>query len=125
MCLQGIVSGVIFVACILYAAYHHLSQYPGGLGISSCSKEPHHGQLSWFLPLFAFACEVCMARLYGALVGLGSGVRMGTWGRPRVKPEFNLGWRGILLFLLFTFIGFWHKRTSLILCFANVHGWST
>ena len=27
------------------------------------------------------------ARLSGALVGLGSGVRMGIWERPRVKPE--------------------------------------
>ena len=27
------------------------------------------------------------AELCGTLVGLGSGVRMGIWERPRVKPE--------------------------------------
>ena len=52
MCLQGIVNGAMFIAFILYVAYHHLSQYHGGLGISSHSEEPHHGQLS----LFFFYC---------------------------------------------------------------------
>ena len=91
MCFQGIVSGAMFVACILYVAYHHLSQYHGGLGINSRSEEPHHGQLFLFFLLFASACTFCTAGLFGALVGLGSGVRMGTWERPRVKPEFKPG----------------------------------
>ena len=56
MCMQGIMSGAMFVACILYVAYHHLLQYHGGLGISSRSEEPYHGQLS--LLLFAFACTI-------------------------------------------------------------------
>ena len=43
MCMQVIVSGATFIACILYVAYHHLSQYHGSLHISSCSEEPHHG----------------------------------------------------------------------------------
>ena len=68
--LQGIGSGAMFVACILYVAYHHLSQHHGGLGTSSRSEEPHHWQLLWFLPLFAFACSFCMAGLCGASVGL-------------------------------------------------------
>ena len=55
MCMQGIVSGAMFIACILYVAYHHLSQHHGGLGISSHSEEPRHGQLSLVLLLFAFA----------------------------------------------------------------------
>ena len=71
MYMQGIGSGAIVVACILYVAYHYLSQYHGGLGISSRSKEPHHGQLSLFLPWFAFACAVCKIVLYVASVGLG------------------------------------------------------
>ena len=58
MCMQGIVSSPMFVACILYVAYHHLSQHHGGLGISSRSEEPHHGQLSLSLLLFAFACTI-------------------------------------------------------------------
>ena len=91
MCLQGIVSDAMFIACILYVVYHHLSQDHGGLGISSHSEEPHHGRLSLLRPLFAFVCEICTAGLYGALVGLGSGVRMGTWERPRVQPELKLG----------------------------------
>ena len=33
MCMQGIVSGAMFIAYILYVAHHHLSQYHGGLGI--------------------------------------------------------------------------------------------
>ena len=123
MCLQGIVSGVKFVACVLSAAYHHLSQYPGGLGISSCSKEPHHGQLSLFLSVFAFSYTVRTAGLYGASVSLGSRVRMGTWERPRVNPEFKLGKHCILLFIFFTSMGVSHEHTGHILCFVNVHGW--
>ena len=67
MCMQGIVSGAMFVAYILYVAYHHLPQHHEGLGISSRSEEPHHGQLSLFLPLSASACELCTAGIYGAL----------------------------------------------------------
>ena len=43
MCMQGIVSDAMLVAFILYVAYHHLSQYHGGLGISSHSEEPCYG----------------------------------------------------------------------------------
>ena len=46
--MQGNVSGAMFVTCILYVAYHYLSQYHGGLVISSRSEEPHHGQHSLF-----------------------------------------------------------------------------
>ena len=59
MCMQGIMSGAMFVACILYVAYHHMLQYHGGLGISSRSEEPHHGYLSLFEPLFAFVYTFC------------------------------------------------------------------
>ena len=42
------------------------------------------------------------AELTGALVGLGSGVRMGIWERPRVKPVSKPGLQCILLlYLLF------------------------
>ena len=56
--MQGIVSGTMFIACILYVAYHHLSQRHGGLGISSHYEELHYSQLSLSLPLFAFACTI-------------------------------------------------------------------
>ena len=121
--MQSIVKGAIFIAYILYMACHHLSQYHGGPGISSRSEKPYHGQLSLLLPLFAFACKVCTAGLYGALVGLGSGVRMGTWERPRVEPEFKPGKRCFLLSILFASMGAWHERTSPVVCFTNVHGW--
>ena len=56
--MQGIRSGTMFVAYILYVAYHNLSQYHGVLGISSRSEEPHHGQLSLSLLLFAVVCVI-------------------------------------------------------------------
>ena len=40
------------------------------------------------------------AGLSGALVGLGSWVRMGIWERPRVKPESKPGYKCILLLYL-------------------------
>ena len=40
------------------------------------------------------------AGLSGALVGLGSRVRMGIWGKPRVKPESKPGKQCILLLYL-------------------------
>ena len=36
----------------------------------------------------------------GALVGLGSGVRMGIWERPRVETESKPGYKCILLLYL-------------------------
>ena len=116
MCMQSIVKGAIFIAYILYMACHHLSQYHGGPGISCRSEEPHHGQLPLFLLLFAFACTFCTAGLYGALVGLGSGVRMGTWERPRVEPELKPGKYCTLLFIFFTSMGVWHEHTGPVLC---------
>ena len=123
MCMQDIVSGAMFIECILYVTYHHLSQYHWGLGISSRSEDPHHGQLSLFLLLFAFACIVCTAGLFGTLVGLCSGVGMGTWERPRVEPEFKLSKHCILLFIFFASMEVWHECTGPVLCFANVYGW--
>ena len=96
MCMQGIMSSAMFVVCILNVAYHHLSQYHGGLGISSRSEEPHNGQLSLSLLLFA--------GLFAVLVGLGSGVRKGTRERPRVEPEPKPGYQCILLLIFFAFM---------------------
>ena len=78
VCLWGIASGAMLIACIRYVTYYPLSQYHGGLGISSHSEEPRQGQLSLFLLLFAFVCTFCTAGIFGALVGFGSEVRMGT-----------------------------------------------
>ena len=114
--MQGNVIGAMFVACILYVVYHHLLQHHGGLDISSHSEEPHHGQLSLFLLLFAFACEVCTTGLYGALVGLGGRIRMGTWERPRVEPEFKPGKYCTLLFMFFAFMGVWHEWPYAVFC---------
>ena len=35
--------------------------------------------------------DSAQAELSGALVGLGSGVRMGIWEKPRVEPESKPG----------------------------------
>ena len=40
------------------------------------------------------------AGLSRALVGLGSGLRMGIWERPRVEPESKPGYQCILLLYL-------------------------
>ena len=38
--------------------------------------------------------------LSGAVIGLGSGARMGTWERPKVLPESKPGWQCILFLYL-------------------------
>ena len=96
----------MFIACILDVACHHLSQHHVGLGISSRSEEPHHGQLSLFLLLFVFVCTFCTAGLYGASVGLGSGVRMGTGEGSWVEPESKSGQHCILWFMSFVSVDF-------------------
>ena len=53
------------------------------------------------------------AGLSGALVGLGSGARMGIRERPRVKPESKPGYQCILLLYLLLLWEFCRNATAL------------
>ena len=123
MCMQGIVSGATFVACILYVAYHHLSQYHGAWASAAALRSLTMGNCLCFCHYLHL--HVKFARLSYMEPWLAWAVGL-EWA-----PERGPGWSlslyqaSVVFYCLYSLLswGFWHKRTSPMLCFAKVHGW--